>query len=359
MGYLDKEKTDELNKTKRERKIGNLDSPKNPFDYYEREYGTVPRDTQRAPFQWVSEVAYKNVHRIVARGYDTTELMEEGYGVIEVLFVDYQARIPTVEEGQMLNYVMILALEDGLSAPAAISRIVARSKTFLTQACGASIMAFGHAYGAYSAFGNRLEKYLNLVETEGISPVEAAGRLVRENLQDEALGVSSLMLNDPAAKRMFARAEKLGVAGKYIELTKEIVKAAQALSGEPVDLDMMGAIGATMMDLGFTPEATWAILAVTRSFATGAHYIEEVEREETNRLGQTLTPKEDYDGPADRPVPPLSDRDQYAKSAICRTPQDWKTRFEEMKKVRGSGFSIVEEIEDPSQKSGIKKVGKL
>jgi citrate synthase len=359
MGYLDKKKTDALNKIKRERKIGNLGSPKNPFDYYGREYGTVPRDTERAPFQWVSEVAYKNVHRIVTRGYDTTELMEEGYGVIEVLFVDYQARIPTVEEGQMLNYVMILALEDGLSAPAAISRMVARSKTFLTQACGASIMAFGHAYGAYSAFGNRLEQHLKLVETEGISLVEAAERLVRQNLRDEALGVSSLMLNDPAAKRMFARAEKLGVAGKYIEFTKEIVKAAQAHSDESVDLDMMGAIGATMMDLGFTPEATWAILAVTRSFAAGAHYIEEVEREETNRLGQTLTPKEDYDGPADRPVPSLSDREKYAESAICRTPEDWKARFEEMKKVRGSGFSIVEEIQDPSQKSGIKKVGKL
>ncbi len=49
----------------------------------------------------------------------------------------------------MLNYVMILALEDGLSMPAALSRIVAQSKTFLTQACGASILAFGHAYGAY------------------------------------------------------------------------------------------------------------------------------------------------------------------------------------------------------------------
>jgi hypothetical protein len=46
MGYLDKEKTDALNKIKRERKIGNLDSPKNPFDYYDREYGTVPRDTK-------------------------------------------------------------------------------------------------------------------------------------------------------------------------------------------------------------------------------------------------------------------------------------------------------------------------
>jgi citrate synthase len=359
MGYLDKEKTDALNKAKRERGIGNLGSPKNPFDYYEREYGTVPRDTNRAPFQWVSEVAYKNVHRIVTRGYDTTELMEEGYGVIEVLFVDYQARIPTVEEGQMLNYVMIMALEDGLSSPAAISRIVARSKTFLTQACGASIMAFGHAYGAYSAFGNRLETFLKIAEEQDLSLEEAAKMLVQENLHDEALGVSDLMLKDPAAQRMLARAEKLGVAGKYIEFTRHVVQAAQKAADGPMDLDMLGATGATMLDLGFTPEATWAILAVTRSFAAGAHYIEEVEREDSSRLGQQLTPKEDYDGPADRPVPPLAERAAHAASALSKTPDEWKKRFEDMKSVRGSGFSIVEEIQDPSKKSGIKKVGKL
>jgi hypothetical protein len=359
MGYLDKTKTDGLNQAKRDRGIGNLGSPKNPFDYYAREYGTVPPDTKRAPFQWVSEVAYKNVHRIVTRGYDTTELMEEGYGVIEVLFVDYQARIPTIEEEQMLNYVMILALEDGLSSPAAISRIVARSKTFLTQACGASIMAFGHAYGAYSAFGNRLEDYLNKVETGNLTLTQAAEQLVTENQYDEALGVSGLMLKDPAAKRMFARAKKLGVAGRYIEFTEKIVAAAQNLASEPVDLDMLGATGAVMLDLGFTPEATWAILAVTRSFAAGAHYIEEVEREGTARLGQQLTPREDYDGPQERPVPPLAERAKTARPAICKTPSEWKKRFEAMKKVSGSGFSIVEEIEDPSKKSGIKTVGKL
>jgi hypothetical protein len=359
MGYLDKEKTDELNKIKRERGVGNLGSPKNPFDYYSREYGTVPRDTQRAPFQWVSEVAYKNVHRIVSRGYDTTELMEEGYGIIDVLFVDYQARIPTLEEEKMLNYVMILALEDGLSMPAAMSRIVAKSKTFLTQACGASIMAFGHAYGAYSAFGNRLEAYLQKAETENLTLEQAAELLVAENPHDEALGVSNLMLKDPAAKRMFARAEKLAVAGKYIAFTKEVVKAARKTFDEEVDLDMLGATGATMMDLGFTPEATWAILAVTRSYAAGAHYIEEIERGDYTRLGQELTPRQDYDGPPDRPVPPLADRDQTANPAVCSTPEQWKKRFEEMKNVRGSGFSIIEEIEDPSKKSGIKKVGKL
>jgi citrate synthase len=351
--------TDKPDLNQKKGKIGNLDSPKNPFDYMKREYGTVPLDTKRAPFQWVSEVAYKNVHRIVARGYDTTEVMEEGYGVVDMLFIDYQARIPMVEEEQMLNYVMIMALEDGLSGPAVMSRIVAQSKTFLTQACGASILAFGHAYGAYSAFGNRLEVYLQLAEKEGLTLAQAAERLARENLTDEALGVSNLMLKDPAANRMLARAEKLGVAGKYIEFTKEIVKAAQAVSDEPIDLDMLGATGAVMLDLGFSPEATWAILAVTRSFAVGAHYIEEIERDDYRRTGQTLTPKEFYDGPADRPVPPLQERGRVAKSGICHTIDEWAQAREERKKVIGSGYSIVEEIEDPSKKSGIKKVGKL
>ncbi len=114
-----------------------------------------------------------------------------------------------------------------------------------------------------------------------------------------------------------------------------------------------------MLDLGFSPEATWAILAVTRAFAAGAHYIEEVERGEYCRTGQTLTPKAFYDGPEDRPVPPLKDRNNIAESGICRTVDEWAAAREERKKIVGSGHSIVEEIEDPSKKSGIKKVGKL
>jgi citrate synthase len=345
-------------KVRQRKPIGNLDSPKLPYDYSKRPYGTVPLDTSRAPFQWLSEVAYKNPHRIVARGYDTTELMEQGYGITDVLFVNFQSRIASVEEDQMLNYVLILSLEDGLSMPAIMSRLAARSKTFLTQACGASMLAFGHAYGAYSAFGNMVLEAVERAEKEERPMDQAAEHLVRKKLGDPALGVSELMLKDPAAQRMFARAEKLGVAGKYIAFTKEMVKAAQRLSGTPVDLDMLGATCATMMDLGFTPEAIWAIVAVTRSYGAGAHYTEEVEREGYTRLGETLTPKDLYDGPDDRPVPSLKDRDKVAKPGKTRTPDEWKTAFEERKKLHGSGFAIVEEIHDPSKKTGVKSVGK-
>jgi citrate synthase len=331
--------------------IGNLGDPNLPYDYSTRPYGTVPEDTTRPPFRWVSEVAYKNAYRIVARGYDTTELMEAGYGLVDMLFIDFQARIPLVEEEKMLNYIMILSLEDGLSMPAMLSRIVAQSKTFLTQACGASILAFGHAYGAFSTFGNMLIDGLLEVEKDGKRMAEVAAALVQERLGDPALGVSDLMLKDPAAKRMFTRAETLGVAGKHIAFTREIVKAAQQISATPVDLDMLGAIGATMLDLGFTPEATWAIIAITRSFGAGAHYIEEVERGEPTALGQELTPKEFYDGPEDRPVPPLSERDEIAVPAQTYTIDKWKQAFEERKKLSGSGYAIIEEVEDPSEKT--------
>ena len=336
---------------KKEKIIGNLGDPKLPFDYSKRPYGTVPEDSTRPPFRWLSEVAYKNVHRIVARGYDTTELMEAGYGLVDMLFVDFQSRIPLIEEEQMLNYIMILALEDGLSMPAMLSRIVARSKTFLTQACGASILAFGHVYGAYSAFGNMLIDGLEEIEEEGKTMEEVALEIVQDNLDNPALGASGLMIKDPAAKRMFARAEKLGVAGKHIAFTKEIVKAAQQISDTPVDLDMLGAIGATMMDLGFTPEATWVVIAITRSFGAGAHYIEEVEREGMSALGQELTPKELYDGPEDRPVPTLAERSKFTDSAQTYTTEAWKKAFEERKKLHGSGFAIIEEVEDPSKKT--------
>lgn len=333
------------------KKIGNLDDPRLLYEYMNRPYGTLPVDTTRQQFNWVSEVAYKNVHRIVARGYDTTELVEQGYGLVDLLFIDFQSRIPLIEEEKMLNYIMILALEDGLSMPAALSRIVARSKTFLTQACGASILAFGHAYGAYSAFGNMLIENLAKVQKGGKTTEQVAMQLARENLDDPALGVSDLMLKDPAAKRIFARAEKLGVAGEYIAFTKEIVKAAPQISEHAVDLDMLGATGATMMDLGFTPEATWAIIAITRSFGAGAHAIEEIEREGTTRLGQELTPKEYYDGPADRPVPPLAERDKFARPGQTHSPEEWKKAFDERQKLPGSGFAIIEEVEDPSKQS--------
>jgi len=310
---------------------------------------------EREPFKWHSTVSYKTVDKIVTRGYDTTELVEKGYGLADVIFIDFQARIPLVKETKMLNYLMILCLEDGLSTSAGISRFVAKGHAFMTQSVGASILAFGNAYGGFQAFGRILDKYLSRAGKEGKSLDEMAEILVKENKGSSTLGASNLMLKDPAAKRVFAKAVSLGVAGKYSDFQNRIVKAAQKASKEPVDLDMLGAVGATMFDLGFSPESTWGIIAITRSFGCGAHAIEEEEREPRALFGAALTSKANYDGPPDRPVPPLKDRNKIVRPGTSRTLVEWRKNFEEMKKLKGSGFSIVEEIEDPRKLPKVKK----
>ena len=332
---------------KKKKLPGNLYNSRLRYDYENREYGTVPADTTREPFRWVSEVAYKNVHRIVARGYDTTELVEAGYGFADIIFIDFQSRIPLIEESKMLNYILVLSLEDGLSSPAAISRIVAKSNVYLTQSAGASILAFGHAYGAFNAFGNMLNSYLSLVENGKEKEEDAIDRMIDENKDKEYFGISELMLKDPAAKKIFERAEMLGVSRKYIPFMKKVIERAKKRINRPVDLDLLGGIGTAMMDLGFTPEATWAIIAVTRSFGAGAHWIEEIEREGYIRYGETLTPKEDYDGPTERSVPTLEERSKIARPFKSETLEEWMEKIEELKKLKGSGHSIVEEIEDP------------
>jgi citrate synthase len=295
------------------------------------------------------------VDKIVTRGYDTTELVEKGYGLADLIFIDFQARIPLINEAKMLNYLMILCLDEGLSSPAAISRLVAKGHNISTQSVGSSILAFGNAYGAFHSYGRMLDKYLTRSEKTGKSLDEMAEILVKENKTSLILGVSNLMLKDPTAKRAFARAEALDVAGKYINFQKRIVKAVQKVSKEPVDLDLFGAVSATMLDLGFSPESTWAIVAITRAFGCGAHAIEEEEREPRVIFGQCLTPKEHYDGLPDRPVPPLENRDKFAKPGQTKTLEEWKNKFEEMKNIKGSGFSIVEEIEDPRKLPKVKK----
>jgi len=334
--------------------LGNLADPRLRYDYTNREIGTLPPDN-RESFKWVSEVAYKNIHRIVARGYDTTELVEAGYGVCDVIFIDYQSRIPLIEEKEVLDYCMVVIFEDGLSNPALIARLIARGKSYVTQACGGSILAFGHSYASFDATGKMILKYLAKTQ-EGMSLADAAKALVKDCKNEDHFGFSKLGVKDPTAKKLLDYAEKkLSPVKKlrYIPFVREIEKAAKAECGD-VSVDIATAIVTAMMELEFSSDGTWSIMAVTRAFGAGCHAIEEMEREGVDTLGKTLTPKEWYDGPADRPVPSLKERAGF-KGGQAQTAQEWQKMWKEKEQLKGSSFSIRFVIEDIRKASVSKK----
>ena len=67
-------------------------------------------------------ISYKTEEKTVMRGYDLSELAEEGYSFCDALFVMYQNRIPTEEEEKMLKYEMGVFMEHSMS-PSAVGAI--------------------------------------------------------------------------------------------------------------------------------------------------------------------------------------------------------------------------------------------
>ena len=64
-------------------------------------------------------ISYKTEEETVMRGYNLSELAEEGYSFFDAMFVLFQSRIPTAEEEKMLKYEMGVFLEHSM-APSAV-----------------------------------------------------------------------------------------------------------------------------------------------------------------------------------------------------------------------------------------------
>ncbi|MCP4599715.1 MAG: hypothetical protein GY847_04110, partial [Proteobacteria bacterium] len=66
-------------------------------------------------FQRKTAIAYKTEEKTVLRGYDLSELAEEGYSFYDAMFVLFQGRIPTGAEEKMLKYEMGEVMEHSMS----------------------------------------------------------------------------------------------------------------------------------------------------------------------------------------------------------------------------------------------------
>ena len=62
---------------------------------------------EREPlFNRKTAISYKTEEKTVMRGYNLSDLAEEGYSFYDALFILFQGRIPTSAEEKMLKYEM-------------------------------------------------------------------------------------------------------------------------------------------------------------------------------------------------------------------------------------------------------------
>jgi citrate synthase len=105
---------------------------------------------------------------------------------------------------------------------------------------------------------------------------------------------------DPRTARLFELAREAGVDGVHMKAARAVEKSfADAKKALPINVD--GAIGAILADLGMNPAAFNGIFMIARTPGLVAHVIEEQSREKPMRRIDPVN--HGYDGPPTRSVP--------------------------------------------------------
>lgn len=286
-----------------------------------------------------TSISYKTEEKTVMRGYNLSDLAEEGYSFCDALFVLFQNRIPTEAEEKMLNYEMGEFLEHSMSpsAAAAIGTIAGRPN--LPCAVAAGVMTFGGVHGPGAAHGYMMNKYIERAQKEGITLDEMAKILVDEYFDAKVpvmgMGQPQHTNGDPRAEPTHLKQEELEIGGVYLEFQRAIEKyfhARRKKDGRSyVGVNVVGSGNTALCDIGFAPNAAWCLGSVCRGFSCAAHALYNMKkgrawaaskREPMVQMIDLSMIK--YIGPEDRIVPTQEERQEYAqKQKAEREYKQW------------------------------------
>jgi len=273
-------------------------------------------------------LSYKTEKKTVLRGYDLSDLAEEGYSFCDALFVLFQDRLPTTNEEKMLKYEMGVFLEHSMS-PSAVAAIgVSAGRPNLPCAVAASITTFGGVHGPGAAHGYMLNKYIERARREGKSLDEMAKILVDEYLDAKkpvmGMGQPQHIDSDPRAEPIHVKQEELALDGVYLEFQRAVEKhfhARRKKEGRSyVGVNVVGSGNTALSEIGFSPNAAWCLGSVCRGFSCAAHALYNMKKGRAwgASRNEPMVQMIDlsmikYIGPEDRTVPKQAQRQAYAR----------------------------------------------
>jgi hypothetical protein len=235
---------------------------------------------------WNTAITRVEPNKVAVRGYNIAELMERvSFGAAVYLILTGELPSPAV--GRLMDAILVSSIDHGATPPSALAaRSVASTGATLSASVAAGIMSINrHHGGAIEDCARQLKAIADRATRESISMDEAATRtlaVMREAGERMPGFGHRLHTKDPRTARLFELAREAGVDGVHIQAARAVEKAfADAKKSLPINVD--GAIGAILADLGMNPAAFNGIFMIARTPGLVAHVIEEQSRERPMR----------------------------------------------------------------------------
>lgn len=261
---------------------------------------------------WKSRICYIGPMTWTYYGYRNVELMGRiSFGTM--VYLMFKGELPQLKLGKLMDAILISMCDFGVLAPSvAATRFAASGRPELSAAICSGLLSLGKAHGA--TISNAMEVFYQGVEQVRNSHKtieKVAEEIVNEyKLQKKYIpgygSPSELGPDDPnpiVAMRIRELAKKAGIYGDYIRLSEAIEKALKT-----VVINLDGANGAVLCEMGFEPKIAEAIFLLSRSLGLAAEAYEEFTREKPFR--QVPYKEVVYEGVRERPLPPECQREE-------------------------------------------------
>ena len=262
--------------------------------------GALMTDAERKA-AWTTAITKIEPNKVMVRGHDIADLMGRvSFGAAVHLIL--KGELPDERVGRLMDAILVASIDHGATPPSALAaRTVASTGASLSQAVAAGIMSINkHHGGAIEDCARQLAVIVARADRDKVSLEEAA----KAELTDmKARGARMagfghrIHTKDPRTKRMFELADEAQASGKHVAAARAMEKAF-ADTGKPLPINVDGAIGAILADLGLDPRVFNGIFMIARTPGLVAHVTEEQTRERPMRR---IDPENHaYDGPPPR-----------------------------------------------------------
>ncbi|MDP6479785.1 MAG: citryl-CoA lyase [Phycisphaerales bacterium] len=254
--------------------------------------------------QWPTAITDIEPNSVRVRGYDIAALMGRvSFG--QAVYLIIRGELPDEETGRLMEAIIVSSIDHGATPPSAMAaRTLASTGATLSASVGAGLMSINdHHGGAIRNCAIQLGQISDRATAAHCSLCEAATAQLAD-WKAEGVRMSGfghrVHTADPRTARLFELAREAGAFGDHCR-TAEAVEAAFREAGKPLPINVDGAMGAVLADLGFDPEVMNGLFMIARTPGLIAHVREEHMRMKPMR--KVVPGAHHYDGPEPRRLP--------------------------------------------------------
>lgn len=240
--------------------------------------------------------------KILIRGYDLVEMIgKKSFG--DLIYLLFSGDLPKRNEGKMVEAILVSSCEHGLATPSTnAARSVASGGVPLQAAVAAGITGLGDFHGgAIEQCAKMLQENVSEAREKGFE--ETAKRVISDyhSRKRRILGYGHGIHapEDPRKVKLYQTAQELNVAGDCIKFSEVIESKLKELTGKDLPINVDGAIGAVISDLGIHWTFGKGFFLISRAAGLTAHVQEEQAKEPPMRRVYTWDDV-DYQGPPER-----------------------------------------------------------